>query len=66
LFGWRLELIDLLTGCGFDAEKEMASCKAAYPTDDDAMDACFSRAQQAHRVGIAGVFKCADDPLPKG
>ena len=53
-------LLTLLTGCGFDAEKEMAACKAAHPGDDDAISVCFSKAQQGHRVGIAGMFKSAE------
>jgi len=50
-------ILILLTGCGFDAEKEMAACKAAHPGDDDAISVCFSRAQLGHRAGIAGIFK---------
>ena len=50
-------VLTLLTGCGFDAEKEMAACKKAHPGDDDAISVCFSKAQTGHRSGIAGLFK---------
>jgi hypothetical protein len=50
----------LLTGCKFDPEKEMAACKKAHPGDDDAISVCFSKAQQGHRVGIAGVSASGD------
>ena len=50
----------LLTGCKFDPEKEMAACTKAHPGDDDAIAVCFSKAQQGHRVGIAGVSASGD------
>ncbi len=50
----------LLTGCNFNPEKEMAACTKAHPGDDDAISVCFSKAQQGHRVGIAGVSASGD------
>ena len=50
----------LLTGCNFNPEKEMAACTKAHPGDDDAINVCFSKAQQGHRVGIAGVSASGD------
>jgi hypothetical protein len=50
----------LLAGCKFDPEKEMAACTKAHPGDDDAISVCFSKAQQGHRRGIAGVSADGD------
>lgn len=53
--------LTLLAGCRFDAEKEMAKCTKAHPGDDDAIAVCFSKAQQGHEPGIAGVSGAADE-----
>jgi len=50
----------LLGGCKFDPEKEMAACQKAHPGDEDAISVCFSKAQQGHRRGIAGVSADGD------
>ena len=53
--------LTLLAGCKFDAEKEMAKCTKAHPGDDDAIAVCFSKAQQGHEPGIAGVSGGGDE-----
>jgi len=53
--------LTLLAGCKFDAKKEMAKCTKAFPGDDDAIAVCFSKAQQGHEPGIAGVSGTDDE-----
>ena len=53
-------VLTLLTGCKFDAEKEMAKCTKAHPGDDDAIAVCFSNAQRGREAGIAGMSGAAD------